>query len=80
LGKGRQMTILELAESIAQIAEWKGKFTFDRSKPDGMARKVMDVSRLAALGWIAPTDFGTGMQHAYRWYVENVAEKSALSS
>jgi len=78
VGTGREMTILELAESIARIAEWKGAFTFDRSKPDGMPRKVMDVSRLAALGWSAPTDFENGMREAYRWYVENVAEKSAL--
>lgn len=74
VGTGRDMTILELAESIARIAGWKGTFTFDHSKPDGMPRKVMDVSRLAALGWTAPTDFETGMQQAYRWYVENIAE------
>ena len=40
-----------------------------------MPRKVMDVSRLAELGWTAPTDFDAGMQEAYRWYVENVASK-----
>lgn len=74
-GTGREMTILELAESIARVAGWKGNFTFDRSKPDGMPRKVMDVSRLAALGWSAPTDFETGMRMAYQWYVENVAGK-----
>lgn len=73
VGTGREMTILELAEFIAQIAGWKGTFTFDRSKPDGMPRKVMDVSRLHALGWTAPTDFETGMRAAYRWYVENSA-------
>jgi GDP-L-fucose synthase len=67
------MTILELATAIAKIAGWKGAFTFDRSKPDGMPRKVMDVSRLRALGWSAPTDFETGMKEAYRWYVDNVA-------
>lgn len=73
VGTGRDMTILELAESIARIAGWQGTFTFDRSKPDGMPRKVMDVSRLAALGWTARTDFDAGMREAYRWYVENVA-------
>lgn len=66
------MTILELAESIARIVGWKGTFTFDRSKPDGMPRKVMDVSRLRALGWTATTDFETGMKEAYRWYVANI--------
>lgn len=75
VGTGRDMTILELAENIARIADWHGTFTFDRTKPDGMPRKVLDVSRLAALGWTAPTDFGAGMREAYRWYVANVAEK-----
>jgi GDP-L-fucose synthase len=58
---------------------WSGEFTFDPSKPDGMPRKVMDVSRLTALGWTAPTDFETGMREAYRWYVENVAGIAALT-
>ena len=75
VGTGRDMTILELAESIARVADWKGTFTFDKSKPDGMPRKVMDVSRLRELGWSATTDFETGMKEAYRWYVDNVAER-----
>jgi GDP-L-fucose synthase len=78
VGTGREMTILELAETIARVAGWKGSFTFDRTKPDGMPRKVMDVSRLGELGWTAPTDFETGMRAAYQWYVENVAEKSGV--
>ena len=73
VGTGREMTILELAQSIARTADWDGTFTFDRTKPDGTLRKVMDVSRLAALGWTAPTDFEAGMKAAYRWYIENVA-------
>jgi GDP-L-fucose synthase len=73
VGTGRDMTILELAESIASVIGWRGRFTFDLSKPDGMPRKVMDVSRLSALGWTAPTDFTTGMREAYRWYVSHAA-------
>jgi GDP-L-fucose synthase len=75
VGTGREMTILELAESIARIAGWKGTFIFDRSKPDGMPRKVMDVSRMRALGWSAKTDFEVGMKEAYQWYVTNVADR-----
>jgi GDP-L-fucose synthase len=75
VGTGREMTILELAESIAKIAGWKGTFVFDRSKPDGMPRKVMDVSRLRDLGWTAPTDFDAGMKQAYQWYAANVADR-----
>jgi GDP-L-fucose synthase len=76
VGTGRDMTILELAQTIARIAGWRGEFTLDRSKPDGMPRKVMNVSRLSALGWSAPTDLETGMREAYRWYVANVASQT----
>ena len=78
VGTGHDLTILELAQSIAKIIGWAGTFTFDTSKPDGTPRKVMDVSRLRALGWCAPTDFETGMKEAYKWYVANVTESSAL--
>jgi GDP-L-fucose synthase len=77
VGTGRDMTILELAESVARVAGWNGKFTFDRTKPDGMPRKVMDVSRLQALGWSAHTPFEEGIKQAYDWYVANVASRAA---
>jgi len=73
VGTGREMTILELAESIASVIDWRGHFTFDRAKPDGMPRKVMDVSRINALGWTARTEFEAGLNEAYRWYLANVA-------
>jgi GDP-L-fucose synthase len=75
VGTGTDITIRELAESIARIVGWKGEFTFDSSKPDGMPRKVMDVSRLRDLGWTAQTSFENGMKDAYSWYVDNVAGK-----
>jgi GDP-L-fucose synthase len=71
VGTGHDITILELAQSVAKIVGWKGNFTFKTSKPDGMPRKVLDVSRLSALGWTASTDFETGMKQAYEWYVAN---------
>ena len=77
VGTGRDMTILELAESIARVAGWKGTFTFDRSKPDGMPRKVMDVSLLTALGWSAQSTFDEGIKQAYDWYVANMANLAA---
>jgi GDP-L-fucose synthase len=79
IGTGKDMTILELAQSIATIIGWTGTFTFDRSKPDGTPRKVMDVGRLRALGWSAPTDFEAGMKEAYKWYLSNVARSNALT-
>jgi GDP-L-fucose synthase len=77
VGTGTDMTIHELAEGIAKVIGWEGEFVFDRTKPDGMPRKVMDVSRLAALGWTAPTSFDAGMREAYRWYVEHIASRQA---
>ena len=68
LGTGIDMTIRELAEAIARAAGWSGEFAYDRSKPDGMPRKVMDVSRLTALGWAARTPFEDGIKAAYDWY------------
>jgi len=76
VGTGHDMTILELAKAIAEVVGWHGSFTFNTSKPDGMPRKVMDVSRLRALGWSAPTDFATGMKVAYEWYVQNIASSA----
>ena len=80
VGTGHDITILELAQSIAKTVGWHGTFTFDTSKPDGMPRKVMDVSRLRALGWTASTDFEAGMKEAYQWYVANVAQSRALTA
>ena len=75
VGTGRDMTIQGLAESIARIVGWHGCFTFDGSKPDGMPRKVMDVSRINALGWTAGTEFEKGMIEAYQWYLANAARR-----
>ena len=80
VGTGHDITILELAQSIAKIVGWRGTFTFNTSKPDGMPRKVLDVSRLRALGWTASTDFETSMKEAYKWYVANVAQSGALTA
>jgi GDP-L-fucose synthase len=77
VGTGTNMTILELAQNIAAIVDWNGAFTFDNSKPDGTPRKVMDVSRLSALGWSAPTDFRSGMKEAYKWYLSNMERSVA---
>jgi GDP-L-fucose synthase len=75
VGTGEDLTIHELARLIARIADYRGELVCDPSKPDGMPRKVMDVTRLAALGWRAKTPLEEGFRHAYRWYVENVADR-----
>jgi GDP-L-fucose synthase len=61
----------QIAETIAKVADWSGNIVYDTTKPDGMPRKVMDVSRLAALGWRSVTELSTGLKMAYDWYVAN---------
>jgi GDP-L-fucose synthase len=72
VGTGVDCTIRELAETIARVTSFAGRLSFDATKPDGTPRKLMDVSRLAALGWQAGIGLKDGLRDAYRWYVENV--------
>ena len=73
VGTGTDISVSELAALVARVAAWAGEFVYDRSKPDGMPRKVMDVSRLKALGWTARTPLEEGFRTAYLWYVANAA-------
>jgi GDP-L-fucose synthase len=74
VGTGVDCTIRELAETIARVTGFSGRLTFDTSKPDGTPRKLMDVSRLAALGWQASIGLEEGLRDAYRWFLEHQVE------
>jgi len=74
IGTGREITIRELAELIAEVVGFRGKLVFDASKPDGTPRKLLDVSRLQALGWQAKTGFREGITRAYADYLQNVVK------
>jgi GDP-L-fucose synthase len=74
VGTGVDCTIRELAETIARVTGFRGRLVFDASKPDGTPRKLMDVSRLKALGWQAAIPLEEGLRDAYRWFVEHHAE------
>ena len=65
IGCGQDVTIRELAETVMDVVGCKAKITFDASKPDGTPRKLLDVSRLAALGWRARTSLREGIALAY---------------
>ena len=65
VGTGTDVTIRELAETVMEVVGYRGRIVFDRSKPDGTPRKLLDVSRLEALGWKARTDLRTGIERAY---------------
>ena len=70
VGTGSDVTIREAAEMLAAIIGFEGRFVFDASKPDGMPRKLLDVSRLSALGWQAQTPLREGLEQTYRWFLE----------
>ena len=65
IGCGEDVTIRELAETVMAVVGFDGRIAFDRAKPDGTPRKLLDVSRLAALGWRARTPLREGIQLAY---------------
>jgi len=71
VGSGVDCTIRELAETIARVTGFQGRLVFDTSKPDGAPRKLMDVSRLKALGWQASIGLEEGLRDAYRWFLDN---------
>ena len=73
VGWGRDISISELAELIAEVAGFKGKIIYDTSKPDGTPRKLLDTSRLAALGWQPSITLRDGIGSTYAWYLENAA-------
>ena len=72
VGTGVDMTIRELAEAVRDLVYPGAELAFDTSKPDGMPRKVLDVSRLADLGWTASTGLAEGLAATYEWFVEAV--------
>jgi GDP-L-fucose synthase len=72
LGTGEDVTIAEFARLVAKVVGYEGRITFDTSRPDGTPRKLMDVSRLAALGWRAPTPLEEGLRRYYAWYLANI--------
>jgi len=71
IGAGKEITIREAAELIAEVVGFPGKLVFDLSQPDGMPRKLLDSSRLQALGWQAKTGFREGIAKAYADYLKN---------
>lgn len=71
-GAGSEVSIRDLAELIRDVVEYSGELAFDVSKPDGTPRKLMDSSKIAALGWRPEIDLRTGLLDSYRWYIEHV--------
>ena len=71
IGTGEDISIADLAKLIAEVVGFAGDIVYDRSKPDGTPRKLLDVSRLHALGWTHHIGLREGIELTYRWYVQS---------
>tara|TARA_B100001564_G_scaffold156850_1_gene131752 strand:- start:531 stop:1451 length:921 start_codon:yes stop_codon:yes gene_type:complete len=73
VGSGEEVSIYDLAKLIKDVTEYKGDLEFDKSKPDGNPRKLLDIRKLQKLGWKHSTSLETGLQNTYDWFLKNTA-------
>jgi GDP-L-fucose synthase len=78
VGTGKDIPIAELAEMIREIVGYQGKIVFDPSRPDGTPRKLLDVSRLEALGWRPRIALRQGIEQAYEWYRRHAVSQEVV--
>ena len=74
IGSGKDITIKQLAETIQNVVGHKGDIIWDNSKPDGTPRKLLDVSKMKALGWHYSTNLKEGVEKTYQWFQENIKD------
>jgi GDP-L-fucose synthase len=79
VGWGEDVTIRELAETVASVAGFRGRLEFDSSKPDGTPRKLLDTSRLTALGWKPKIKLREGIESTYAWFQDHAAEARLIA-
>jgi GDP-L-fucose synthase len=80
VGTGQDITIAELAQIVAEIVGYRGKMTFDASRPDGTPRKLLDVGRLSEIGWHASTPLNEGIRLAYEAFLRKAGQPSIRCS
>ena len=80
VGVGQDLSIAQLAQLIAEVVGFEGQIVYDASKPDGTPRKLLDVSRLTALGWQAKIGLRQGIEQSYAWYLEQLASQASRAS
>jgi GDP-L-fucose synthase len=78
-GAGSGVSIRQLAGTIGRVAGFEGRLVFDTEKPDGTPHRVMDSSRLAALGWRPKTNLEEGVNEVYRWFAQTQASEPATT-
>jgi GDP-L-fucose synthase len=71
LGSGMEITIKDLVTTINELVGFKGKLVWDKTKPDGQPRRCLDVSKAKAFGFVAKTDFKSGLKNTINWYISN---------
>ncbi|WP_374090759.1 GDP-L-fucose synthase family protein [Methylomicrobium lacus] len=71
IGTGKEVSIAELVNKVAEVTRYQGQIVWNLDMPDGTPRKLLDVSRLRALGWAYDTELSEGLDLTYRWFVEN---------
>jgi GDP-L-fucose synthase len=74
IGTGSDVSIAALAELVRQVVGFEGEIVFDSGKPDGTPRKLVDASRIQALGWRASISLEAGAKETYRWFLDNISE------
>jgi GDP-L-fucose synthase len=74
IGTGQDLTIRDLAELVKAVIHPEVGLVFDQSKPDGTPRKLLDISKIRALGWKHRIELRKGILQTYRWYIENLAD------
>ncbi len=73
VGYGKDIKIRDLAKTVARVIGFEGEVTYDKGKPDGMPRKLMDSTKINNLGWRATTDLEDGIAKTYAWYLDHEA-------
>jgi GDP-L-fucose synthase len=79
IGVGKDISIKELAEKVKEVVGFKGEIVFNASKPDGTPRKLVDVTKLNALGWKATISLDEGLRKAYDWFLNNVENATGVA-
>ena len=80
VGVGKDISITELAEIIRDVVDSESAIRYDTTRPDGTPRKLMDVSRMTALGWSARTPIRDGFSETYAWYLANQLKEAGHGS
>jgi GDP-L-fucose synthase len=80
VGSGEDVTIADLAHLVARVTGFEGKLVFDTTKPDGTPRKLLDVSKLHAVGWHHSIELEAGVRSTYQWFLENVESLRLVSA